>query len=60
MLFVCQPSRTSMTWADLFERAEAYETDVETIRETLAARRDRDTEAEESDEETNVEEDDDA
>lgn len=28
-----------MNWADLFERAEAYETDVETIRERLAARR---------------------
>ena len=28
-----------MNWADIFERAEAYETDVETIRETLAARR---------------------
>jgi len=23
------------TWADLFERAEAYETEVETIRERL-------------------------
>jgi hypothetical protein len=31
-----------MNWADIFERAEAYETDVETIRETLAARRDDD------------------
>jgi predicted ATP-grasp superfamily ATP-dependent carboligase len=28
-----------MNWADLFERAEEYETDVETIREALAARR---------------------
>jgi hypothetical protein len=28
-----------MSWADLFERAEEYETDVETIRERLAARR---------------------
>lgn len=29
-----------MNWGDLFERAEADETDEETIRETLAARRD--------------------
>ncbi|WP_192498375.1 hypothetical protein [Halorussus halophilus] len=28
-----------MDWATLFERAEAYETDVATIRETLATRR---------------------
>jgi hypothetical protein len=28
-----------MSWADLFERAAAYETDVEAIRERLAARR---------------------
>ncbi|WP_170977258.1 hypothetical protein [Halorussus salinisoli] len=29
-----------MNWADLFERGEAYETDVATIREALASRRD--------------------
>ena len=34
-----------MSWADLFERAEAYETDVETIRATLAVRRDAATDA---------------
>jgi hypothetical protein len=28
-----------VNWADLFERAEAHETDAETIRATLAARR---------------------
>jgi hypothetical protein len=28
-----------MDWADLFERAKEYETDVATIRERLAARR---------------------
>lgn len=35
-----------MSWADLFERAEEYETDVETIRETLDARRGADTKTE--------------
>jgi len=36
-----------MNWADLFEHAETYETDVAAIRETLAARReDRDEDAE--------------
>jgi hypothetical protein len=30
-----------MNWADLFERAEEYETGVETIRERLTARRGR-------------------
>ncbi|WP_275897372.1 hypothetical protein [Halorussus sp. MSC15.2] len=30
-----------MNWADLFERAETYETDAETIRERLAAHRER-------------------
>lgn len=29
-----------MNWADLFARAETHETDVATIRETLAAYRD--------------------
>jgi hypothetical protein len=29
------------TWADLFERADAHETDPETISESLAARRER-------------------
>jgi len=29
-----------MNWADLFERAEDHRTDVETIRDALAARRD--------------------
>ncbi len=29
-----------MDWADLFERADDYATDVATIRETLASRRD--------------------
>lgn len=29
-----------MTWRELFERAAGAETDVETIRETLAERRD--------------------
>jgi hypothetical protein len=28
-----------VNWADIFERAGAYETDVETIRERLAVRR---------------------
>ena len=28
-----------MTWAALFERASAYDTDLDTVRETLAARR---------------------
>lgn len=28
-----------MNWADLFDRADEYETDVATIREALAARR---------------------
>jgi hypothetical protein len=36
-----------MNWADLFERAEAYETDMETIRERFVARR------EDADEERN-------
>jgi hypothetical protein len=29
-----------MTWAALFERASEYETDLETVRGALAARRD--------------------
>ncbi|WP_281275345.1 hypothetical protein [Halorussus ruber] len=32
-----------MSWDDLFERAEEYETDVETIRERLAAHREDET-----------------
>jgi hypothetical protein len=32
---------SGMNWADLFERAEEYETGVETIRERLTARRGR-------------------
>lgn len=28
-----------MHWADLFDRADEYETDVATVREALAARR---------------------
>jgi predicted ATP-grasp superfamily ATP-dependent carboligase len=40
-----------VNWADIFERAEAYETDVETIRETLAARRAEQTEKTEQTEE---------
>lgn len=31
-----------MTWAELFERASAHETTVETIRETLEGQRDDD------------------
>ena len=34
-----------MNWADLFERAEAYGTDVGTIRETLESRREDATDA---------------
>lgn len=30
------------SWTDLFERARAHETTIETIRETLAARREDD------------------
>lgn len=30
-----------MDWAELFERAEPYRTDVARIREALSARRDR-------------------
>ncbi len=29
-----------MTWRDLFDRAARFETDIETIRKTLAERRD--------------------
>jgi hypothetical protein len=29
-----------MTWADLFDRADAYATTVDRVRETLAVRRD--------------------
>lgn len=32
-----------MSWADLFERAEPHRADVETVRETLAARRTSET-----------------
>ena len=46
-----------MSWADLFERAEEYETDVETIREALAARRDDDAESEEPQKKATEEED---
>ncbi|WP_256478495.1 hypothetical protein [Halorussus limi] len=34
-----------MNWADLFERAQASETDVETIRAALAAHRESAAEA---------------
>jgi hypothetical protein len=40
-----------MNWADLFERAEPYETDVETIREALAARREEKLQGDEVEEE---------
>jgi len=31
-----------MTWADLFERASEYDTDLQTVRTTLSARRNDD------------------
>ena len=44
-----------MDWADLFERAGAYETDAETIREALAERRagDADGRADDADRDAN-------
>jgi predicted ATP-grasp superfamily ATP-dependent carboligase len=39
MLFTPRLPSSSVNWADLFERAEEYETDVETIRQRLAAHR---------------------
>lgn len=38
-LFPARAPRTGMDWAALFERGAKYETDAESIRESLAARR---------------------
>ena len=46
MLFTPRLPSSSVNWADLFERAEEYDTDVETIRERLAAHREEDDLAE--------------
>ena len=43
-----------MNWADLFERAEACETDVETIRGALAARREGTPQGDDPEEETDA------